>query len=118
MTACLLRVLAFLEAVMEDFLTEEAVLLLVVLLLAAFSLFSGWLSGSFGWLPCFSFYLLFGDMSGSRTLLACFEAWAIGVKGRVVKSKAQSVIEIRFIRATERPSVKAGLSCLRLIYKT
>ena len=28
------------------------------------------------------------------------------------------VIEIRFIRATERPSVKAGLSCLRLIYKT
>ncbi|GAB7691619.1 hypothetical protein OkiPb00166_16830 [Escherichia coli] len=50
--------------------------------------------------------------------LACFEAWAIGVKGRVVKGKAQSVIEIRFIRATERPSVKAGLSCLRLIYKT
>lgn len=46
------------------FLTEEAVLLLVVLLLAAFSLFSG----SFWWLPCFSFYLLFGDMSGSRTL--------------------------------------------------
>ena len=36
LTACLLRVLAFLEAVMEDFLTEEAVLLLVVLLLAAF----------------------------------------------------------------------------------
>ncbi|MFP1527588.1 hypothetical protein ACLB1R_08555 [Escherichia coli] len=36
MTVCLLRVLAFLEAVMEDFLTEEAVLLLVVLLLAAF----------------------------------------------------------------------------------
>ncbi|EHY19326.1 hypothetical protein ECDEC15E_2151 [Escherichia coli DEC15E] len=47
--------MAFLEAVMEDFLTEEAVLLLVVLLLAAFSLFSG----SFWWLPCFSFYLLF-----------------------------------------------------------
>lgn len=114
MTVCLLRVLAFLEAVMEDFLTEEAVLLLVVLLLAAFfAVF--WV---FWWLPCFSFYLLFGDMSSSRTLLACFEAWAIGVKGRVVKSKAQSVIEIRFIRATERPSVKAGLSCLRLIYKT
>lgn len=96
------------------FLTEEAVLLLVVLLLAAFSLFSG----SFGGCRAFLFICFFGDMSGSRTLLACFEAWAIGVKGRVVKSKAQSVIEIRFIRATERPSVKAGLSCLRLIYKT
>ncbi|MDI5454467.1 hypothetical protein MJM04_32600, partial [Salmonella enterica subsp. enterica serovar Cerro] len=34
------------------------------------------------------------------------EAWAIGVKGRVVKSKAQSVIEILFIRATEQSSVK------------
>lgn len=49
------------------FLTEEAVLLLVVLLLAAFSLFSGWLSGSFG--GCRAFLLsAFGDMSGSRTL--------------------------------------------------
>ncbi|RFM77358.1 hypothetical protein CFSAN002075_19429, partial [Salmonella enterica subsp. enterica serovar Heidelberg str. CFSAN002075] len=38
--------------------------------------------------------------------LACLEAWAIGVKGRVVKSKAQSVIEILFIRATEQSSVK------------
>lgn len=74
--------------------------------------------GLFGGCRAFLFICFFGDMSGSRTLLACFEAWAIGVKGRVVKSKAQSVIEIRFIRATERPSVKAGLSCLRLIYKT
>ncbi|BBK17730.1 hypothetical protein SALSENF001_20830 [Salmonella enterica subsp. enterica serovar Senftenberg] len=38
--------------------------------------------------------------------MACLEAWAIGVKGRVVKSKAQSVIEILFIRATEQSSVK------------
>ncbi len=79
------------EAVMEDFLTEEAVLLLVVLFWRLFSLFSGWLSGSFWWLPSFLFICFFGDMSGSRTLPGLFEAWAIGVKGRVVKSKAQSV---------------------------
>ena len=36
--------------------------------------------------------------------LACREACAIDVKGSVVKSKAQSVIEIRFIRATEQSS--------------
>ncbi|EHD02700.1 hypothetical protein LTSEWAN_2865 [Salmonella enterica subsp. enterica serovar Wandsworth str. A4-580] len=50
--------------------------------------------------------------------MACLEAWAIGVKGRVVKSKAQSVIEILFIRATEQSSVKGRRSCLRMIYKT
>ncbi|GCS26913.1 hypothetical protein HmCmsJML017_02940 [Escherichia coli] len=50
--------------------------------------------------------------------MVCFEDWAVGVKGRVVKSKAQSGIDIRVFLATERPSVKAGLSCLRLIYKT
>ncbi len=103
---------------MERFLTEKkAVCLLVVLLLAAFSLFSAgfWV---FLVVAVLFFYLLFGDIVVAELSLACFEAWAIGVKGRVVKSKAQSVIEIRFIRATERPSVKAGLSCLRLIYKT
>ena len=115
MTACLLRVLAFLEAVMEDFLTEEAVLLLVVLLLAAFfAVF--WVFLVVAVLFFLSAFLVIWVVA--ELSLACFEAWAIGVKGRVVKSKAQSVIEIRFIRATERPSVKAGLSCLRLIYKT
>ncbi|XPE23668.1 hypothetical protein ACNKHM_26075 [Shigella sonnei] len=66
LTACLLRVLAFLEAVMEDFLTEEAVLLLVVLLLAAVFL-AGFL-GLLGGCRAFLFICFFGDMSGSRTL--------------------------------------------------
>ncbi|ESH39319.1 hypothetical protein SEEC0006_22061 [Salmonella enterica subsp. enterica serovar Choleraesuis str. 0006] len=50
--------------------------------------------------------------------MACLEAWAIGVKGRVVKSKAQSVIEICLSAPLSNPLLKAGDSCLRMIYKT
>lgn len=66
LTACLLRVLAFLEAVMEDFLTEEAVLLLVVLSLLAAFFAVFWVF--FGGCRAFLFICFFGDMSGSRTL--------------------------------------------------
>ncbi|EHM46394.1 hypothetical protein FHR25_004023 [Yokenella regensburgei] len=50
---------------------------------------------------------------------ACWEACDKGVNDIDVKSKAQSVIEILFIRATEQsPVIKAGLpSCLRMIFQ-
>ena len=99
------------------FLEEEAVLLLVLLVVfvADFLLVLAvfWLVVALFFL---STVLTVWELVG--VVLACLEACAIGVKGSVVKSKAQSVIEIRFIRATEQSSVKAGLSYLRVIFKT
>lgn len=105
--------------VLRRFLDDEAVLLLVLFLLTAFLLVCLLAFAVFFVVVVLFFFSAFCvTCVVADVVLACLEAWAIGVKGSVVNSKAQSVIEIRFIRATEQSSVKAGPSCLRVIYKT
>ena len=99
------------------FLEEEAVLVLDLLVV----FFPVFLLVCVTFLLAVALFFLSTVLSVWETagvVLACLEAWATDVKGSVVKSKAQSVIEIRFIRATEQSSVRAGLSCLRVIFKT
>jgi hypothetical protein len=69
------------------------------------------------------FFLTFCDFRQVRFCTAecraCWEALATGVKESVVNNKAQSVIEILFIRATGQSLVNAGhQSYLRVIFKT
>lgn len=99
------------------FLEEEAVFVLVLLVFFAAVFLLVFVAF---WLVVALFFLstVLTVWETVGVVLACLEAWATDVKGSVVKSKAQSVIEIRFIRATEQSSGKAGLSCLRVIFKT
>ncbi|MNI68319.1 hypothetical protein D3C73_1240050 [compost metagenome] len=112
-----LTVLVVFAGVAVRFLEEEAVLVLDLLVV----FFAVFLLVCVTFLLAVALFFLSTVLSVWETagvVLACLEAWATDVKGSVVKSKAQSVIEIRFIRATEQSSVRAGLSCLRVIFKT
>lgn len=113
-----LTVLVFLVEAAAGFLLEETVLVLAVVLREGLLAVLLVLLLALAVTVLFFFSDVFFVCVTSDVVLACLEPCAEGRTQIDVKSKAQSVIEIRFIRATGSPRLRQVESYLRVIYKT